>query len=98
MSPLATTLLCAIRYAHGRSLHPYEDVVAAFRMLWPHLDPHSQEALLGLLRRQVPGDLARLIRASDSELGSPCTRGELEAELDAYIQLFAWCEQHMVQP
>ena len=61
MSPLAHTLLCAIRYAHGRSQHPYEEVIQTVRDLWSRLDPDSRQYWLTLVEAQVPSDLERMI-------------------------------------
>ncbi|NBR66907.1 MAG: hypothetical protein EBT79_06440 [Actinobacteria bacterium] len=98
MSPVAHTLLCAIRYAHGRSLHPYEHVVAAFYELWPTIDPYDQRYLLNLVREQVPDELRRLIEVTRPDAFSPVTRRELEGELAAYERLIAWCDQNMGRP
>jgi hypothetical protein len=57
MSPVAHTLLCAIRYAHGRSLHPYEHVISAFYELWPTIDPSDQRYLLNLVRQVLDSGL-----------------------------------------
>ena len=97
MSPLATTLLCAIRYAHGRSLHPYEDVVCAVREVWHLLDPHSQRYLLDLVDDQVPADLARMIETTRQGWSS-VSAGELEQERDAYLELINWCRARMGEP
>lgn len=91
MSPVAHALLCAVRYAHGRSLHPYEEVIAAVRELWPSIDHASRRYWLGLVDNQVPADLQRMIDAHDGERSTPVTRGELEEELRAYRELIAWC-------
>lgn len=94
MSPLAHTLLCAIRYAHGRSLHPYEEVVAAVREVWPQLDPASRRYWLDLVEAQVPADLTRMIEAHTG--GSlPVSREELEVELQHYLHLFQWCRENL---
>lgn len=98
MSPVAHTLLCAIRYAHGRSLHPYEHVIAAFYELWPTLDPDSQRYLLKIVREQVPADLRRWIDSTSPGTAVPITRRELEGELAAYERLIAWCDQNMGRP
>jgi hypothetical protein len=98
MDHIAHTLLSAIRYAHGRSLHPYEHVVAAFRQLWPTLDPDSQRYLLNIVRSQVPDDLQRMIKATRPGSICPVSRQELEDELNAYLDLISWCEHNMVQP
>jgi len=94
MNHIAHTLLSAIRYAHGRSLHPYEHVVVAFRQLWPTLDPDSRQCLLNLVRSQVPDDLQRMIGATRPGSIVPVSRQELEDELKAYRDLIAWCEQN----
>ena len=94
MSPLAHTLLCAIRYAHGRSLHPYEEVIAAVREVWPQLDPASRRYWLNLVEAQVPADLTRMIEAHTG--GSlPVSREELEVELQYYLYLFQWCRENL---
>lgn len=94
MSPVAHALLCAVRYAHGRSLHPYEEVIAAVRELWPTIDHASRRYWLGLVDNQVPADLQRMIDAHDGGF-SPVTRGELEEELRAYRELIAWCSARL---
>ena len=94
MSPLAHTLLCAIRYAHGRSLHPYEEVIAAVREVWPQLDPASRRYWLDLVEAQVPSDVQRMIEAHTG--GSlPVSREELEVELQHYLHLFRWCRENL---
>lgn len=94
MSSLAHTLLCAIRYAHGRSLHPYEEVIAAVREVWPQLDLASRRYWLDLVEDQVPKDLTRMIEAHTG--GSlPVSREELEVELQHYLYLFRWCREHL---
>jgi hypothetical protein len=90
MSPIAHTLLSAARYSHGRSLRPWEDVIAACRELWPVLDPDSRSYLLALMSTQIPRDLRRMI-----DYEPPAGKQELEAELAAYLALFEWCQ---VQP
>jgi len=95
---VAHTLLCAIRYAHGRSLHPYEHVVVAFRQLWPTLDPDSQRYLLNIGRAQVPDDLRRMIEATRPGSIVPVSRRELGDELKASRDLIAWCDQNMERP
>jgi len=90
MSPLAHTLLCAIRYAHGRSLHPYAEVIQAVREVWAQLDPESRRSWLTLVEEQVPADLEHRIETHPG--GSlPVSRQELEEERDAYLRLFRWC-------
>lgn len=90
MSPLAHTLLCAVRYAHGRSLHPYLDVIEGVRQVWHLLDAKSQTQWLSLVEPQVRGDLCRMMDVADEGF-MPVTRYELEAEFDAYLRLFEWC-------
>jgi hypothetical protein len=90
MSPLAHTLLCAIRYAHGRSQHPYKDVIQTVRDLWSRLDPDSRLYWLDLVEAQVPSDLERMIEIHNGKI-FPVTREELEEERDAYLILFRWC-------
>jgi len=87
MSPIAHTLLSAARYSHGRSLRPWEDVIAACRELWPVLDPDSRSYLLTLMTTQIPRDLRRMIGYE-----SPAGKQELEEELAAYLALFEWCQ------
>jgi len=94
MSPLAHTLLCAIRYAHGRSQHPYEDVIQTVRDLWSRLDPDSRQYWLTLVEAQVPSDLERMIETHNGKL-FPVTREELELERDAYLRLFRWCRDNI---
>jgi hypothetical protein len=97
MSPLAHTLLCAIRYAHGRSLHPYEEVVTAVRQVWPLLSTHDRKRWVDLVQDQIPKDLSRMIEAwSGSYL--PVSRNELERELEAYQSLLRWCAERMDAP
>jgi hypothetical protein len=97
MSPLAHTLLCAIRYAHGRSLHPYEGVVATVRQVWPLLSQDDRTYWLNLVRAQVPGDLSRMIEASNGSY-LPVSRNELEKELEAYEDLLRWCAARVDAP
>jgi hypothetical protein len=97
MSPLAHTLLCAIRYAHGRSLHPYEEVVAAVRQVWPLLSTHDRRYWFNLVQDQIPKDLARMIEASNGSY-HPVSRNELERELEAYENLLRWCAERMDAP
>jgi len=95
MSPVAHALLCAVRYAHGRSLHPYEEVIAAVRELWPSIDPASRRYWIGIVGNQVPADLQRMIDAHDGIRVVPVTKGELEEELRAYRELITWCTIRM---
>jgi hypothetical protein len=97
VSPLAHTLLCAVRYAHGRSLHPYEEVVTTVRQVWPLLAVRDRRYWLNLVQEQVPPDLERRI-ADCHGPWVPVSRDELEEELKAYRSLFHWCEERMDDP
>ena len=94
MDPLATLMLCAVRYAHARSLHPYEDVITGIQRAWPLLDAKSQRTWLALVRSQVPADLERMIDAFSGSY-APVARDEIERERAAYLRLFAWCDAHL---
>lgn len=59
MTSLTTTLLCAIRYSHFRSLGVYREVQAALVGLWPSLDHEERLWLLNMLREQVVPETAR---------------------------------------
>ncbi len=94
MSPLAHTLLCAIRYAHGRSLHPYEEVISAIRQVWSQIDPHSQRYFLFIVESQVPEELE--VRIKNHRGGFlPVSQRELEKELQDYRNLFSWCRENL---
>lgn len=94
MSPLAHTLLYAVRYAHGRSLHPYEEVVVTVRQVWSLLTVRDRRHWVNLVRSQVPSDLERMNKASDGRY-LPVTQDELEKEREAYEDLLRWCEKQM---
>lgn len=57
MSHIATALLYASRYAHGRGTGAYQDVIAAAYALWPQLDTRDRAYLSALWRDQLPGEL-----------------------------------------
>lgn len=94
MSPVATVLLHSVRYSHGRSLHTYEDTIAAARLLWPTFDEHDRRCWLDLVADQVPRDLRRMIDAHGGSV-VPVTRAELERELAAYEALVEWCRARL---
>ena len=94
MSPLAHTLLCAIRYAHGRSQHPYEDVIQTVRDLWSRFDPDSRRYWLALVEEQVQTHLEQQIAQHTGDY-LPVSREELELERDAYLILFRWCHDNI---
>jgi len=53
MTAITTTLLCAIRYSHFRSLGVYREVQAAIQELWPTLTDEERAWLLDMLQRQT---------------------------------------------
>ena len=62
MTNITTTLLCAVRYSHFRSLGVYREVQAAIRALWPTLTSEEQAWLLDMLQRQtVPETWSRAL-------------------------------------
>jgi hypothetical protein len=98
MNSIANAMICAIRYAHGRSLHPYLDVIAAIRETWATWDGGSQRQFLALMRAQVPRDLGLRIEATRPDTYVPVSRHELEEELAAYEHLFEWCASQGASP
>ena len=93
MTPLATTLLCASRYAHLRSLRPYEDVIAATREVWHLIDADSQRYLLNLWRAQIPEEIERYIQTQRPGSIIPVSVVEARIELADWMELFEWCEE-----
>jgi hypothetical protein len=89
---VARTLLCAVRYAHMRSLHPYEDVVHAVNHLWPMLNVQDRRWFLDILRTQTIPDLTHWCEQTSEQTFSPVTRREIEEERDAYARLIARLE------
>lgn len=53
MTAITTTLLCAVRYSHFRSLGVYREVQAAIREMWPNLTSEERSWLLDMLQRQT---------------------------------------------
>lgn len=94
MSPVAHALLCAVRYAHGRSLAPHAEVIAAVRILWPTLDERDRRGWLALVEEQVPAHLRRMIETVGDGI-VPVSRAEVEGELRDYEALFAWCRSRL---
>lgn len=94
LAPLAAVLLQSTRYGHGRSLHVYEDTIAAAREVWPLVPERDRVNLLALWKEQVPADLERMIELHAGG-AVPVTREELEGELAAYRALWAWCERRL---
>jgi hypothetical protein len=95
MGPLAAALLHSVRYSHGRSLHPYEDTIAAVHQLWPLIPEHDRAYWLALAEEQVPPELRRMMACCDRGSFMPVRRSELEQELADYERLFAWCRARM---
>jgi hypothetical protein len=95
MNSLAIAMICAIRYAHGRSLHTYVEVIEAIRETWAIWDGDSQRRFLALVRDQVPRDLGSRIAATRPDSCIPVSRRELDEELAAYELLFDWCQSRM---
>ena len=95
MTPIAHTLLCASRYAIGRSLAPHREVIQAARELWPMIDADSRSKLLALWEDQIPRELQWRIEVQGDGI-IPVSRRELEEELQQWEALFAWCRE--VQP
>ena len=59
MTAITTTLLCAVRYSHFRSLGVYREVQAAIRAMWPTLSIEERDWLLGMLRTQTVPETRR---------------------------------------
>ncbi len=57
MSPLASVLLYASRYAHGRQTGAYVETIQGCRAAWPLLSPRDRAYLLTLWREQLAGNL-----------------------------------------
>ena len=53
MTALTTTVMCAVRYSHFRSLGVYREVQAAIRALWPTLTSEERAWLLDILQQQT---------------------------------------------
>lgn len=94
MTPLAATLLCASRYAHLRSLHPYEDVIRATREVWHLIDPVSRVQLLRLWKDQIPKEIGHYIETQGGSI-IPVSTLEAAQELAAWKRLWCWCEARM---
>lgn len=85
MSPIATTIICAARYSHGRSLAPHEEVIAAAVLLWPMLDARDRAHVLNIWRTQ---DIPELRRDAENARGVvPVSGEELRREADAWERL-----------
>ena len=85
MSPTATVLLCASRYATGRQTGIYADVIQGARVLWPTMEPRDRKYLLDLWEDQMPRDYERaMVFSRTAELRADATR-----ELAEWTALFA---------
>lgn len=88
MSPTATVLLCAVRYATGRSTGIYTDVIQGMRVLWPTMEPRDRKYLLDLLEDQLPRDYERSVSFSHANLESRASR-ELAEWKALFVELRA---------
>jgi hypothetical protein len=92
---VAHALLSAIRYSHGRSLRPHEHAIGAVYQLWPMLSVTDRRYWLGIVEREVPATLRRMIEHHPDGSVVPVSRLEMEEELAAHEAMVAWCSRRL---